>query len=87
MKTYEEMIEITIREILHGNLKYQKWVAVIMLAETYEKHWDDVIEDLDNRIIEINRLDRADRKKRQQEENEARRVANLIVKGTKHETT
>ena len=83
MKTYEEMIQFTVGQMTEGDrpLRYNGWVAYILLAETYGKSQKEIDLDLN---AELSRREK-ERKERRRAENraahEARRQANLAKKG------
>lgn len=84
MKSYEEMIAFIVKDITEGpsHLRYQKWVAYILLSEAYGKSQEDVSKDINYGIEVFEKALKEKRRAYNRASNEARRLANLAQKET-----
>lgn len=80
MKPYEKMIEFVADQVEHGHLRYQKWVAAILLAETYGVTQETVAEAINEELSYREKAKRERARAEHKASNEARRLANLARK-------
>lgn len=82
MKSYKEMVQYVAEEVTTGrkSLRYVKWVAAMMIAETYGIGVGQVHVDIETAIAAIEKTLKQGRRQVQREINEQRRLANIARK-------
>jgi hypothetical protein len=79
MKTYEEMIAFTVQNCTEGAkyLRYNKWVANMLLVEVYSKSPKQVSADIEAGIKQFENAQKEMFRAKNRAEHESRRLANL----------
>lgn len=80
MKSYEEMIQFTVDQVDNGSLRYNEWVAYILLGEAYNKTPEMVCLDIRDVIEHRALAKREQHRAANRASNEERRLANLAKK-------